>query len=644
MLKQQLKIACIFLLLTFSFLSKIFAQLCQGSLGDPVVNITFGTGTNPGPPLNGLTNYNYFAADCPQDGSYTIANATSNCFGRTWHSVPEDHTPGDVNGYMMIVNASYSPGDFFVKTVEGLCPNTTYEFAAWILNVTKQSACYGIPIMPNVTFNIETTSGTVLQMYQTGNISAGNFPQWKQYGFFFSTTSVNTVVLRMTNNAPGGCGNDLLLDDITFRACGPLVTADVNGSTDSINVCTGDTSVFTLHSNVSAGYNDPVYQWQLSTDNGNSWTNIAGATNTTYVRPAIKTPGDYLYRFAVSERSNMNISSCSILSNDVSIGVNKFPVVAASNHGSCTGDTLSLNANDGAFFSWTGPMNFTSTAQSPFIPNAGVGNSGTYYVNVTSAKGCSSRDSTKAAINIKPDVNAGNDTEVCEGLGIQLSATGNNIKSYQWSPATFLTNPNISNPIAFPNQSIEYILTVSNNECHVTDSLQIVVNKNPTADAGPDKVIIEGQSIMLNGVVGGTDVFYSWLPPQYITASNTLTPVVNPSLSQYYTLQVLSNKGCATAIDSVLIKVYKKLFVPNAFTPNNDGVNDAWYIETLQAYPNASVKVFNRYGQLVFDNHGINKSWDGKFKGVLLPAGAYAYIIDLKNNTQPIKGVVYIIL
>ena len=87
MMKQQVKILSVFLLLTFNFSSAIFAQLCQGSLGDPVVNITFGSGPNPGAPLNGLTNYTYFAFDCPEDGSYTVANSTSNCFGGTWHSV-----------------------------------------------------------------------------------------------------------------------------------------------------------------------------------------------------------------------------------------------------------------------------------------------------------------------------------------------------------------------------------------------------------------------------------------------------------------------------------------------------------------------------------------------------------------------------
>ena len=93
-----------------------------------------------------------------------------------------------------------------------------------------------------------------------------------------------------------------------------------------------------------------------------------------------------------------------------------------------------------------------------------------------------------------------------------------------------------------------------------------------------------------------------------------------------------------------MVKVFKQLFIPNAFTPNGDGINDTWHIETLQAYPNADVKVFNRYGEMVFDNHGFNKLWDGKYKGRIVSPGAYVYIIDLKNNSPVLKGVVFIIL
>jgi gliding motility-associated-like protein len=642
--KQQIKFLFASLLFSFIYLPNTIAQLCQGSLGDPVVNITFGSGTNPGPSISSLTNYTYLSSDCPQDGSYAIENSTQNCNGSTWHNVTQDHT-GNIKGYMMVVNASYQPGDFFVKTVDGLCSNTTYEFAAWILNVTKLSACNGNPIKPNVTFNIETTSGTVLQTYKTGDIPAGDVPLWKQYGFFFSTSAAtNSVVIRMTNNAPGGCGNDLLLDDITFRACGPLVTANISGAADSVDVCTGDNSVFTLLANVSAGYNDPVYQWQFSKDNGATWTNITGATNTTYVRQPIIIPGLYLYRFAVSQRDNINISTCSILSNVVSVSVNKYPVPSASNLGSCTGDSLLLNANDGTLFSWKGPLGFSSTKQSPVIPVTTAGNSGTYYVKVTSTKGCASFDSTVVNLTTRPTVNAGVDAEVCEGVSVQLNASGTNITSYEWNPSASLSNPAISNPIASPQQTTLYILTVANHECKISDSLQITIDKSPSADAGPDKIIIAGQTVMLNGSAGGTNVTYLWTPANNIEASNTLTPVASPQASQAYILHVISNKGCGTSTDTMLVKVYHQLYIPNAFTPNGDGVNDNWVIETLAAYPGAEVKVYNRYGQMVFDNHGKNISWNGKFQGMQLSPGAYVYVIDLKNNAPLMKGVVYIIL
>ena len=624
--------------------NKIYAQLCTGSLGDPVVNITFGSGDNPGAPLDGITNYTYTTDGCPQDGYYTIANSEGNCFADTWYYLPEDHTPNDVNGYMMIINASFEPGVFFIKKVDGLCPNTTYQFAAWIYNVLENYACNGNGIKPNITFDIETTSGTVLQTYSTGDITDAGL--WKQYGFYFSTTdTASSVVIRMTNNAPGGCGNDLLLDDITFRACGPLVTANINGSLDSADVCTGNTSIFTLHANVSSGYKDPVYQWQVSTDYGATWLNIAGANDTVYNRPVVIAPAAYQYRMAVSPRNNMNVSSCYILSNVITINVNKYPVPAAATQGNCTEDTLSLAAKDGVLFSWTGPSGFSSSEQNPSIANASLANAGKYYVMVTSAKGCASIDSAVAMLYTKPTVSAGEDADVCEQSGVQLQgAFSNNVTGLIWYPASELTNSTIANPMAYPVQTTTFILTVANNKCKVSDSVLVTVNKLPTADAGPDKVIIAGQSATLNGVAGGTDINYEWMPDKDISGAETLTPVVNPLVNTAYILSVTSGKGCGVANDTALVKVFKQLYIPNAFTPNGDGINDVWFIETLEAYPGAEVKVYNRYGQLVFDNNGANTWWDGKYKGLLQTAGAFVYIIDLKNNTPVIKGVLYLIL
>ncbi|MEO6839041.1 MAG: gliding motility-associated C-terminal domain-containing protein, partial [Ginsengibacter sp.] len=505
-------------------------------------------------------------------------------------------------------------------------------------------ACNSEGIKPNITFNIETLSGTVLGTYSTGDI-AGN-TGWLQYGIFFSTTpGESSVVLRMTNNAPGGCGNDVLLDDITFRACGPLVTADINGSLDSVDVCTGDNSIFTVKADVSSGYSDPAYQWQVSTDGGASYTNLVGDTNKIFVRPATNIPAKYFYRLAVSQRQNVGVTSCSIFSNVVVVGVNKYPIVNASASGNCTGDTLHLMANDGVLFSWKGPLGFSSNDQNPFIPNTGLGNNGTYDVSVTSAKGCTIKDSVTTSLFLRPDINAGGDKEICRGSAVQLNSTGSNfITSYQWSPPEGLSKTTIPNPVASPDETTLYVLTVTHNNCNVSDSVLVTVNENPVANAGPDKVIIKGQSTTLDGTASGTDVTYLWTPDINISGSSTLTPIANPDANQIYILNVYSNKGCKTATDSVLVKVYQQLYIPNAFTPNGDGINDTWYIEALKAYPAAEVKVYNRYGQPIFDNNGKSIWWNGTYKGEPQQPGAYVYMIDLKNGTPIIKGIVYIIL
>lgn len=310
-----------FLFLNFiTFSTDLNAQLCTGSLGDPVVNITFGDGNNTG--YVPTSAYTYTSSSCPDDGFYTITPYTSNCFGNAWHTVSSDHTG---NGAFLLVNASYLPGDFFVRTVTDLCPNTKYEFAAWMINVLKF-----IGIKPNITFTIETTSGTVLQRYSTGDIPE-TFPVavWKQYGFYFTTPANNPViVLRMTNNAPGGNGNDIGLDDITFRPCGPIIRSNIQGSSDTVDICEGSTNRYTIQSNVSAGYISPAYQWQISKDSGKNWIDIAGATSLNYLRQP-SSVGRYWYRLAVTEQSSIGILSCRIASNNVIINVHAKPVVKA---------------------------------------------------------------------------------------------------------------------------------------------------------------------------------------------------------------------------------------------------------------------------------------------------------------------------
>ena len=194
------------------------AQLCTGSLGDPVVKINFGSGASThGTELgSNITSYTWTTADFPNDGLYTIESRTNT--PSTWWTTT-DHTG---NGYMMVVNASFSITDFFYKnTVTGLCPNTTYEFAAWVMNLLR----YTDTSTPNITFTIETTDGTILNSYTTGDIPKQNSARWKQYGMYFTTPSdISTVVIRMRNNKVGAApGNDIALDDIILDIYSPPV-------------------------------------------------------------------------------------------------------------------------------------------------------------------------------------------------------------------------------------------------------------------------------------------------------------------------------------------------------------------------------------------------------------------------------------
>jgi gliding motility-associated-like protein len=455
------------------------AQLCTGSLGDPVVNITFSAGTNPAsgysPP-----GYTYTSSYCPNDGSYTITPSTSGCFNNTWHTVNSDHTG---NGAFMLVNASYQPADFFVTTVTGLCKNTTYEFSAWIMNVLVPP--YGI--QPNITFTIETPSGLILNTYNTGNIPVTPLPVWKQYGFYFTTMAGNPdVVLRITNNAPGGVGNDLALDDISFRPCGPVLNTVIQGIGVKVDVCKIDQTDYFFNSAISPGFLSPFFQWQVSTDS-TTWSDIPGANSLNYQRQPT-TAGNYWYRLTVSENENAGNSACRVGSN-------------------------LLNIN----------------------------------------------------IHPKPDISA-----------------------------------------------------------------------------GPDRILIKGGHTILAATNNGGNIFYSWSPPYFLSSTSILNPVASPDKDMLYSLAAISEYGC-THEDKVLVKVVEGIFVPTAFTPNNDGKNDTWTIPFLDPLFDARVNVYNRYGQLVYQVSGSQVNWNGTFNGMPQASGTFVYLIRFKDGTPDMKGTLTLI-
>lgn len=619
------------------------AQLCQGSLGDPIVNITFGNGTNPGQPFSAATtNYVYTSADCPTDGYYAIRNSTSGCFG-AWHSIAADHT-GDPNGYFMLVNASYTPSAFYLDTVHGLCSNTTFEFAAWIANVLVAGQGCQPSIQPDLTFTIEKTDGTVLQTYNTGGIPEQSTFTWQQMGFYFTTPpGIQDVVLRIVNNASGGCGNDLALDDITFRPCGPTIMASIAGSpTTSLSFCAGSPHSVTFTGNVLSGLSNPAMQWQQNT-NGSGWQDVPGATGTTLLQNyvAAQTPGTYQYRLSAVAAGNLSI--CKTTSQVLSVTI--MPTLSgsvSSNAPLCAGNTLLLSVTGSAPYQWTGVNGFTGTGTSVSISNAQAAQSGKYYVQASAPGACPYSDSITVNISPTPVATVSADTSICANERVQLTSSGGT--TYQWLPSTGLSADNIANPVATPADTTSYMVIVSTSTaCRDTAYVVINVKSGVTVNAGPDQSILKGETAVLNGKVNGDNVIYNWSPITYITNATSLTPGVSPPADMDYILSTTSNGACGIASDTVHVFVFPDIYIPNAFTPNGDGHNDTWHIPALKAIPVFELSVFNRWGQLIYHIKNNDIAWNGRFKGIDQPAGGYAYMLTIGNGKRILKGVVLLL-
>lgn len=635
-----------FSLLFFLLLgSNIHAQLCQGSLGDPIINITFGSGSNPGAPLSAAaTNYTYTTTDCPDDGKYTVRNSTNACFGNTWHTLSSDHT-GDAGGYFMLVNASFQPGAFYVDTVKGLCGNTTYEFAAWVINMLLPSACSPNPIQPDLTFTIEKKDGTVLQTYNTDSIASTSSPQWKQYGFYFTSPAGTDVVVRIVNNAPGGCGNDLALDDITFRPCGPQITSLVDGGpANPVSFCEGTAHNYALQCSVSGGFINPVFQWQYLDPLNPVWADIPTATANLYNVnfPANKAPGKYQYRLAVAESGNMSSLQCRVYSKPFVFTINANPVTTVTNNGPvCASQSIILTATGGSQYDWAGPNGFTGSGSPLVIPNAQINQSGQYNVLVTNAAGCTKNNATTIVVNPSPTASTSFATgAICKGDSIQLIAAGG--PPYLWIPATGLSQDNIYNPKASPATTTKYSVIVTNQfACKDTADVTITVSPGPIVDAGPDKIMLKGTPVQLSGKVIGNNISFSWSPATNIDDEFSLQPFVNPPADKKYVLKAVSTIGCGMSTDTVLVKVYNDIYVPNAFSPNGSGTNNRWNIVTLGAVSSFDLQLYNRWGQLIFETKDASRSWDGTYKGEPCPMGAYNYFI--KTDKRFIKGTVLLV-
>lgn len=624
------------------------AQLCTGSLGEPVVNISFGNkNTIAGPLRPGVTNLGYATAGCPNDGNYSITNAAFGCFSSTWHDINKDHT-GDEEGRFMLINATNAPSVFFVDTIAGLCGNTSYEFGAWVANVLKPSSCSGNGTKPNLTFTIETLAGVVLQSYNTGNINEDASLTFKQYGFLFKPDiNTSTIVLRIANNAGTGCGNDLALDDITFRPCGPVMSASIDGVAGfNKNICFNNQTNLNLTMSVGSGYLNPAYQWQVSTNSGATWNDIPGATNTSYNRIGTSV-GTFQYRLLAGELVFASVAACKTASLPITIRINnEAPKLGNQTINQCIGGNINLNGASGSGSSlsylWTGPNGFSSTMRNPILPNLKMGDTGKYIVQVSTNEGCTSTDTiTITAYNAINGSFTGN-TVICLGDSTLLTAVGGS--QFEWYNNTRAMVGSNMTYLAKPTDTTQFQLLLRDAMgCSDSINIPLFVIQPPLVDAGPNRSIMQGNSTSLLGSIIGQNTGYIWSPQMNMQQSNSLTPLVSPLNTTTYSLTAFGSNGCAVTTDTVQVRVFVSIAPPNSFSPNGDGIHDSWLVPGLETYPFSELSIFNRAGQIMFQAKPYSIGWDGKYKGKDAPTGVYYYIINRGNGEELLSGSIYLI-
>jgi gliding motility-associated-like protein len=313
----------------------------------------------------------------------------------------------------------------------------------------------------------------------------------------------------------------------------------------------------------------------------------------------------------------------------------------------CRTDGLLLNTtSDALYYTWT-PATYLSsdTAKHPFAnPLDAVT---TYHV-VGSIGKC--RDSADVKITTLPYplAYAGKDTTVCFGFTAVLMASGG--RTYQWSPARFLSATNIPNPtVIHPTATTQYTVAVRDIVgCPKPAYDTVMVNVDPlvVANAGPaDTTVVLGEPMFLNGTGGQT---YLWQPPTWLNNPAISNPIASPEDNITYHLLVTSTNGCESR-DSIRIKLYKvppSFYVPTAFTPNNDNSNDILKPIILGMRTLDYFRVFDRWGKLLFYTAQKGQGWDGTFKGNPQDPGAYVWMAGGTTYTGEVivrKGYVVLI-
>ncbi len=387
-----------------------------------------------------------------------------------------------------------------------------------------------------------------------------------------------------------------------------------------------------------------------------TWTQTAGTGTATFT-PDANDPNAYVtvsefgeYDFTWTEVNGTCSGSDIITINFLGVP----PANAGIDTSSCGPDFI-LNAipNTGAisgtwaFESGPGTAVFSPTDE----PDATVtvDQYGTYEFSYTEISNvCQSTDIVSVIFHELPEVSAGRDTVICEEGYYRLEAvgTGFGTLSYMWQPDTLVDDPNISNPLAFPDTSTIFRVTLTDeNGCENSDEINIDVWKNPIANAGPDLVLEYLFGTPLEATEPGINETGGWSvisgSGSFADTSLAVTTVNDLALGENILLWRVTNGICLPATDYLTITIHD-FVIPTLITPNGDPYNEYFVLRGLETLGTTELTIFDRRGAQVYKNSNYDNSWNGlDYNGNPLLDDTYYFVIKAENG-KSISGYLVI--
>jgi gliding motility-associated-like protein len=423
-------------------------------------------------------------------------------------------------------------------------------------------------------------------MWQCNGINNGN-P-------FVSPSGANSNSLYVQLNAPTTL--NFYVQETSYGCPGPWSLAHtivVLGAPSALVTgphffCLGDTNTYQ-----SVFINSTYYSWSapggIITDTSNNVIDV------TYQNTGV-------YNITMNA-----INQCGSATNTYSVTVNPYPTATAGNDTvicSSSPVTLSTVTGTGYQYSWS---NGTSTIGSTNTVTVTPTTTTSYILSVTIIGGCVTKDTVTVFVNSLNDTLTSVDAG-CSNQEGSASAT----PTGGTPPYTYLWSDGQTSPTAYGLAPGTYTCVITESSgCSITQTVTVASITNLNADAGISTTITQGQSTMLNGSGGLT---YSWAPATNLSCTNCPDPLATPTVTTTYTLTVYDSTGCyQTDTVTIFVELFcGEVFVPNAFSPNDDGQNDVLYCRVdpgcLQSF---EFIVFNRWGEAVFRTSDPTIGWDG---------------------------------